>query len=99
MKLALILLLAVPAFAQTPQFSTADKIAIQALEKTKLDAGAAYQDAQQKELAIFGEFTKLHPGFHVDPQTFAVAADPKPEKKPEKPEPKPADKPADPAKK
>ena len=70
--------MAVFAQANLPQLSTADKVAIQALEKSKTDAASSYQDAQQKEASVLSEWAKGHPGFHLDPQTFMVLADPKP---------------------
>lgn len=81
----LALALAMPAFAQQaskpasaapPQLSTADKIAIQACEKSKQDAQKQWQDAQQQELSILREWNTAHPGFHVNQQSFAVEADP-----------------------
>lgn len=100
MKLTLLVLLfAIAPFAvgepPLPQLSTADKIALQTEEKVKQDASTQYQNAQQTELTILGEFTKLHPGFHVDTQTFVVSADPKPDPKPAaKVVERPAEKPA-----
>jgi ABC-type glycerol-3-phosphate transport system substrate-binding protein len=61
--------------ATTPALGTSDKIALQTEETAKSAAAKAYQDAQQMELTILGEFTKAHPGFHVNPQTFVVEAD------------------------
>jgi hypothetical protein len=74
--------------AQPPQLSTADKVAIQTLEKTKQDARKQFEGAQQSELTVLSEWGASHPGYHVNQQTFAVEQDPKPTK-PEAPkEPK-----------
>ena len=62
-----------------PSLSTADRVAIQTLEKAKQDAQKGYTDAQQSEVEIFREWQAAHPGYHINPQTFAVEADPKPE--------------------
>lgn len=71
-----------PVPAKTPPtLSTADKIAIQACEEAKGKAQQAYQQAQQQELAVEREFTVDHPGWHLNPQTYVVEADPKPEEK------------------
>ena len=83
-----ILLLAGAAQQPTaPQLSTADRVAIQTFEKAKQDAQKQYGDAQQGELAVEREWGAVHPGWHIDPQTFTVEADPKPEapKEPKKP--------------
>jgi hypothetical protein len=62
-----------------PSLSTADRVAINTLEKAKQDAGKEYTDAQQSEDSIFHEFAAAHPGYHINPKTFAVEADPKTE--------------------
>ena len=64
--------------ASPPQLSTADKIAIQACEKSKQDAQKQWQDAQQQELSVLREWGSAHPGFHINQQSFAVEADPPP---------------------
>jgi hypothetical protein len=63
-----------------PALSTADRVAIQTLEKAKQEAQKQFNDAQQQELMIVREFGATHPGFVVNQQTFAV--------EPEKVEPK-----------
>lgn len=76
-------LIAVGAAGQTaapaPPLSTADRVAIQTFEKAKQDAQKTFNDAQQAENAVLKEWQSAHPGYHVNPQTFAVEADPKPE--------------------
>lgn len=80
---ALILILALASVSaqaqQPPVLSTADRVAIQALEKTKADAQKQYQDAQQGEAQIVQEWQAAHPGFILTPQ-FEVK--PKPAEKP-----------------
>ncbi len=79
--------------ATPPQMSTAEKIAVQSLEKQKQDAATAWQTAQQQELSIMRDWSQAHPGFHLhfnpqnaqDPQNFTAEADvPSPEEKPAK---------------
>ena len=85
----------VPMFAQqppVPQLSTSDKVAIQTLEKAKQDAAKQWQDAQQQELVIEREWMAAHPGWKIDPQTFAVSSETK------SPAPTPGTKPVEPAK-
>lgn len=65
----------------TPSLTTADRVAIQSLEKTKADAAKQWQDAQQQELTILREWQVAHPGWHIDQGTFAVTPDPKPAEK------------------
>lgn len=78
------LLLAIQLFGQVkppqppPSLSTADKTAIQAMEKNKQDAQQAFNAAQQNELVILREWQSSHPGWHIDNQTFAVEEDFKP---------------------
>lgn len=70
-----------------PALSTADRVAIQTLEKAKQDAQKQFQDAQQQELTILREFGQEHPGFTLNQQTFAVEevkTEPKVEPKKEK---------------
>jgi hypothetical protein len=78
-----------PADQPLPQLGTAEKVALQSLEKVKLDAQKQWQDASQQELTILREWALAHPGYHVNQQTFAVEADP----------PRPVVKPALPAQK
>jgi hypothetical protein len=67
----------------TPQLSTADKVAIQAIQKVQVDAAKEWQDAEQQKLTVLREWQMSHPGFHVhynpqspnDPQNYAVEAD------------------------
>jgi hypothetical protein len=71
----------------TPQLSTADKIALQSLEKAKQDASKQWNDANQQELTILREWGMAHPGFrvHFDPnnggdlKNFSIEELPKPE--------------------
>lgn len=74
-------LCAVSAFAQAPpspepQLSTAEKTAIQSLEKQKQDAQTSYQQALQTEMTIAREFGMTHVGYHLDAQNFSVQKDP-----------------------
>jgi hypothetical protein len=74
---------ATPPAAPSPQLGTADRVAIQSLEKQKQEAATAWQNAQQQELSVLREWAIAHPGFHVhfnpanpqDTQNFAVEAD------------------------
>lgn len=62
-------------FAQStpaPQLSTADKVAIQSLEKVKGEARKQFDDASQEELTVLREWAAAHPGWTVNPQTFVV---------------------------
>lgn len=63
----------------SPTLSTSDKVAITSLEQTKQAAQKQYSDAQQQEASIVQEWNKAHPGYHVNPQTYVVEADPKQE--------------------
>jgi hypothetical protein len=84
----LFLVIAALAYSQqvkpVPALSTADRVAIQACEKSKQEAQKQFQDAQQQELMILREFDAAHPGFTLNQQTFAVeavkAVEPKKEK-------------------
>ena len=62
-----------------PSLSTADRVAIAALEKAKQDAQKEYTDAQQSEGIILREWQASHPGYHINLQTFSIESDPKPE--------------------
>ncbi len=80
MKTALIALLAASTFvasAQQPALSTSDKVAVTSLEQAKQKAQQDYAAAQQTEDAILQEWAKAHPGYHINPQSFAVEAEPK----------------------
>ena len=68
-------------FGQTPQpqLSTADKVAIQSLEKVKQDAQQTFNSAQQSEITVLREWETAHPGWNINPQTFAITAEPKKE--------------------
>jgi hypothetical protein len=79
-----VLLIGQTAKTAPPTLSTADRVAISSLEKTKQDAAKTWQDAQQQELAIEREWVTAHPGWTIDPQTFAVVAEPKPAEAPAK---------------
>ena len=85
----------------TPEFSTAEKIAIQSLESQKTQAKRQWDDANQNEMIILSDWQNAHPGFHVyynptnpdDPQQFTIQtipsqAPPKPTEPASKPEPK-----------
>lgn len=72
----------VAAFGQTPPpaktapaLSTAERTALQALEKQKQDAQQNFIQAQQAEGVIEQEYKASHAGFHVNPATFVVEAD------------------------
>lgn len=89
----------IPSLAQEkpiPQLSTADRTALSAMEVKKQEAQKTFNDAQQVELSILKEFEVSHPGFMVNPQTFAVE---KVKPKAKAAEEKPAEKPAEPEKK
>ena len=55
-----------------PTLSTADKVALAALETRKQAAQKEFTDASQQELAILREWQSSHPGFIVNPTTFAI---------------------------
>jgi hypothetical protein len=69
-----------------PQLSTAEKVALQSLQKTQADAAKDWNDAEQQKLSILREWQVAHSGFHIkynsanpnDPQNLTVEADPKP---------------------
>jgi hypothetical protein len=91
---ALILTLALPALAQapiTPNLSTAEKTALQTLEKAKADAQGQFNAALQQEQVIEQEFMQSHPGWHLDGNTFAVVKNP--DSRPAAKAPEPAKKP------
>lgn len=64
-----------------PQRSVAESVAIQALEKQKQDAQQQFTQAAQAEQTIVQQFAASHPGYQLNPGTFAVEkvipADPK----------------------
>lgn len=72
-----------PTAPSAPQLSTADKVAIQAIQKIQVDAAKEWQDAEQQKLTVLREWQMSHPGFRVhynpqaptDPQNYAVEAD------------------------
>jgi hypothetical protein len=68
----------VPFIPGVPTLSTADKVAIGALEQQKRTAQNQFNDAQQQEMVILREWKQLHPLYHIDEQTFEVKADVKP---------------------
>jgi hypothetical protein len=74
------------AFAQAPAptLSTSDKIAISALEEHKQAAQKTFIEAQQQESAILRESEAAHPGYQLNPQSFAVQPIAKPAPKTEK---------------
>jgi len=87
---AVILLASMPAFAQqapkapqnSPQLSSAERIALQDSERAKQELQKQWQDIIDQERAVLQEFAVAHPGFHINPQTLLVEADPaKPETK------------------
>ena len=62
-----------PASASTtPALSTADKLALTDCERRKQDARSQFEKAQSDELQIEREFEQSHPGFRVNPATFAI---------------------------
>lgn len=69
-----------------PQLSTADKVALQSIQKTQQDAAKEWQDAEQQKLLVLREWGASHPGFHIhynsqlpsDPQNYSVEAEGKP---------------------
>lgn len=65
----------------TPALSTADKLAITDCERRKQEARKEFDAATQDELQIEREFEQSHPGWKVNPATFAVESVPKPEPK------------------
>lgn len=87
-----------------PQLSTADKIAIQSLEKQKSDAATQWNAANNNELEVLSEWDTAHPGFHVyynptnsnDPQQLTIQTIQA--QAPEKPTPPEQVKPSAPAK-
>jgi cellobiose-specific phosphotransferase system component IIA len=81
--LAVLLLSGVALGQAVPSLSTADKAALADAEKAKQAAQKQFQDAQEFELQVMREWGAAHPGWHVNPQTFAVEADKKVEVKPE----------------
>lgn len=98
--LSLVLLLsALCSAAQTPKadppkpvpvLSTAEKVAISSVIEKEQGLQNQFKDLEQQKATIIAEFGKEHPGFHVNPQGFAVEADaPKAEVKPAPPAPKP----------
>jgi len=60
-----------------PSLSTADRVAIQSIEKAKVDLQKQFQEIQQQELTILREWQTAHPGWRIDPQTFAISAEAK----------------------
>lgn len=58
-----------------PQLSIAERLAIQSCEKDKAEAQKLWQQAIEQERQIMSEFNIAHPGYHLNPQTFAVEAD------------------------
>ena len=57
---------------QAPQLSTSDRIAFKSTEDAKTAAQKQYSEAQQAENQMFTEFAAVHPGWRINPQTFAV---------------------------
>ena len=82
--LAIILLASMPAFAQdapkpataSAQLTTAERVALQSCEAAKQNLQKQWQDIVQQEQQILVEFHAAHPGYRVNPITFAVEADP-----------------------
>jgi hypothetical protein len=80
-----------PPTTPLPQLTTAEKVAVQSLEKQKQEAATTWQNAQQQELSIMREWSQAHPGFRLhynpanaqDPDNFTPEADtPAPSPKP-----------------
>lgn len=65
---------------QAPQLGIADEVAISSLEQVKQDAQKKYVEASQQEASILREWEAAHPGYTLNPQTFAVEAETKPAK-------------------
>jgi hypothetical protein len=67
--------------ASAPILSTADRIALQSLEKAKADAQKQWNDSNEQELAILREWQLAHPGWHVfynpqgDAKNFTIQSD------------------------
>lgn len=81
LAIALAALTASAQIAPTPQLSTAEKVALQNLEKQKSEAQQTFMQAQQTEQQIEQDFAREHPGFHLSPVNFAVIKDAAPAKK------------------
>jgi hypothetical protein len=71
----------------TPQLSIAAKVALSSIEEKKRVLQGQFQDLQTQESQIEAEFSGQNKGYHLNPQTFAVEADPAPVKSTEKPKP------------
>ena len=72
----IILALCSIALAQAPpQLSTADRVALQALENQKQQAQQSMMQAQQQEAIIEHEFSVAHPGWRINGQSLTVEQD------------------------
>lgn len=78
----LVVLMAVTVIAEdakkvtTPTLAISQQVAISAIEGKKQELQKAFEQLMTQESQIEAEFSNQHPGFHVNPQTFAVEADP-----------------------
>ena len=61
--------------ATAPKLSTAETVAITALEQQKQKASQDYQGAIQTENNIVAEWGVSHPGYHLNPTNFTVVKD------------------------
>lgn len=55
-----------------PTLSTSDKIAIQTTEQAKKKAEDEYKNSDAAEQQIMKEWSNSHPGFRLNPRTFAI---------------------------
>jgi hypothetical protein len=73
--------------AAPPILGTADRLALQGLEKIKADAQKQWSEANDQEFAVMREWQVAHPGWHVfynpqgDAKNFTIVQDEKPKTK------------------
>jgi hypothetical protein len=80
--LVILLLASMPAFAQEApkpsaapvQLTTAERVALQSCESAKQELQKRWQEIVQQEQTIVADFNSAHPGYHLNPYTFAVEA-------------------------
>ena len=71
----------VPVFAQAaktipaPALSASERIALQSIEEKKQGIKQQWNALIQQESQVIAEFAQEHPGWHLDPMTFAPAKD------------------------
>jgi hypothetical protein len=58
-----------------PKLDLAYRTAIQFIEGTKQSLSKQFQESQKQEADILADWKDAHPGWHVNPQTFAVEKD------------------------